>query len=64
MVDLIDNAGYATREEINSLIIPLLSNHLDDRQKISKVGNLLTKMRKLNLIKKIGTTKSAKWQKL
>lgn len=41
----------ASRHDIEVLIIDKLSEALDDKQKKSKVGNLLTKMRKLSKIK-------------
>lgn len=42
---------YASRRDIDSLIINKLSDVLSPKQKKSKVGNMLTKMRKQNLIK-------------
>ncbi|MDR2345559.1 MAG: putative DNA binding domain-containing protein [Planctomycetaceae bacterium] len=50
-----------TREEINRLLSSKLPEVLNKKQKIRKIGNLLTKMKEKKLIKKTGWSKSIKW---
>lgn len=49
----------ASRRDVEVLIIDKLSDALNEKQKKSKVGNILTKMRKLG---KIQIGKSGKWE--
>ncbi len=51
----------ATRSEINRLLEEKLSTALNQKQKNRKIGNLLQKMKKMDLIFKKGTTKSTVW---
>lgn len=51
----------ADRGAINELLLPKLSDLLSDEQKERKVGNILTKMRKQNLIVNIGSSTKSKW---
>jgi len=52
--EYIDKFGATSRSDIDTLIIPKLSDVLSDKQKKTKVGNLLTKLRKENKIQTVG----------
>jgi ATP-dependent DNA helicase RecG len=52
----------ASKKEIEALLLNKLPEVLTQKQKISKIGNLLTRMRKNKLIKNIGgSAKKSKW---
>lgn len=51
----------ATRQDINSFIYPKLPSNLSDDEKNRKVKYLLTKMRKLGIIKNIGSDTNSIW---
>jgi ATP-dependent DNA helicase RecG len=53
--------SYASRKEIEDLLLDKLSNILSQKQKLSKVGNLLTALKKENKIKNSGTYKKPVW---
>ncbi|MBU4485669.1 MAG: transcriptional regulator, partial [Candidatus Delongbacteria bacterium] len=53
IVEYLKKFGKAKRKEIDKLIIPKLSDILSDSQKKSKVGNLLTALRKEDEIKSV-----------
>ena len=61
IVDYIEKYSHATRPEIDNLLLPKLSEILDDKQKITKVGHLLTKLRKSGKIENVGTGRNSKW---
>jgi ATP-dependent DNA helicase RecG len=46
IVEYLKKFGKAKRSEIDRLVIPKLSDVLTDKQKKSKVGNLLTSLKK------------------
>jgi ATP-dependent DNA helicase RecG len=50
LLEALSDHGKLTREEIDKLLWSVLSDQLDDKQKKSKIGNLLTKLRKKKLI--------------
>jgi hypothetical protein len=54
IVEYLKKFGKAKRNEIDKLIIPKLSDVLTDKQKKSKVGNLLTALRKEDKVKLVG----------
>lgn len=54
IVEYLKKFGKAKRKEIDKLIIPKLSDILSDSQKKSKVGNLLTALKKEDKIKPVG----------
>jgi ATP-dependent DNA helicase RecG len=54
IVEYLKKFGKAKRNEIDKLIIPKLSDVLTDKQKKSKVGNLLTALKKEKMIKLVG----------
>lgn len=63
ILDYIDRYSHATRPEIDNLLLPKLSEILNDKQKVTKVGHLLTKLRKVDRIENIGAGRNSKWVK-
>lgn len=61
ILDYIDKYECATRPDIDSLLIPTLSEVLDEKQKITKIGHLLTKLRKIEKIENVGVGRYSKW---
>ena len=59
----INNHGFATREEIDKLLIGQLPNHMDEKQRKKRIENILQDMKKL-YIKNIGTRIFPKWVKI
>ena len=59
----INNHGFATREEIDKLLIGQLPNHMDEKQRKKRIENILQDMKKLS-IKNIGTRIFPKWVKI
>lgn len=61
LTDYLEKFGEANRAEINKLLLPKLSDALDDEQKISKINNLLTKWRRAELIANQGSDRVPQW---
>ena len=61
IIDYIKQFGKASRSEIDKLLLDKLSDTLDDRQKRTKVGNLLTKMRVTGQIRNHGHRGNPEW---
>ncbi len=61
LMDYLEKYQQATRKEIDALLLPKLSEALTNAQKISKLTNLLTKMRRNNKIKNIASDKKSLW---
>ncbi|NGX62004.1 MAG: hypothetical protein K940chlam9_01497 [Chlamydiae bacterium] len=61
ILNFINKYGSATREEINELILDKLPDILDNIQKTNKIGNILSKMRRKDLIKNQGSFKIPSW---
>jgi ATP-dependent DNA helicase RecG len=59
----IDNHGYATREEIDELLLDKLPEYLDDRQRKKMLDNLLQGMKK-SKIQNVGTRSFPKWTRI
>ncbi len=53
--------GSLNRNEIDELLWDKLPDVMDDKQKKSKVGNLITELRKKGLIQNAGTSKQSLW---
>lgn len=65
VLDLIDEFGSASRQEINNLIVPMLPDVLTTKQKQDKVKNLLHIMSKRDKsIVTTGWSRSARWIKV
>ena len=62
ITDYLKKFGKATRKEINDLLQNKLSDTLDYDQKMRKIGNLLTKMRRKELIKNHGSRTAPDWR--
>ncbi len=60
--DLLERAGSATREDINALLIPLLPDVLTDGQKLNKVSNLLSRLRREGSIRNTGSRTQPRWE--
>lgn len=61
VIDYLQNFDSATRKEINQLLWSKLSDALDNTQKETKIGNLLTQLRYAGQIQHIGSRKLPKW---
>lgn len=59
--DYLAKFGSANRQEIDKLLWTRLGDALDETQKQTKIGNLLTSMRVAGLITNVGTRKTPKW---
>ena len=59
----IDNHKFATREEIDILLLDKLPDYMDEKQRKKKIDNLLQEMKK-DKIENIGTRTFPKWIKL
>nr|WP_315214117.1 RNA-binding domain-containing protein [uncultured Flavobacterium sp.] len=56
----IENHGFATREEIDSLLLNNLPDYMNDKQRKKKIDNLIQEMSGL-LINNIGSKTKSKW---
>lgn len=61
-LDFIRKWGSASRKDIDSLLLGKLSDVLDETQRTSKVSNLLSGMRRRNLIVNTGARKTPRWE--
>ena len=61
LTDYLQKFGQATRQEVNQLLLPKLSEALDERQKTNKINNLLTKLRRRGIIANQGVDKAPRW---
>ena len=61
VTDFIKKFGKANREDIDKLLSGKLSDALDDGQKVKKIGNLLTKMRRSEIIANKGSRTAPEW---
>lgn len=61
LLDYLEKFGQADRQEINKLLLPKLSEALDEIQKVNKINNLLTKMRRKGLIQNKGVDSAPRW---
>ena len=61
LTDYLEKFEYATRREINQLLLPKLSDALDEQQKTNKINNLLTKLRRNGNIKNQGVDSAPRW---
>lgn len=61
VTDFIKKFGKATREDIDKLLSGKLSDALNEEQKVKKIGNLLTKMRRSEIISNKGSRTAPEW---
>lgn len=59
--DHLEKFGSASRADLDELLVPQLSQALNDVQKGNKVGNLLSKMREAGTIRNDGTRAQPRW---
>lgn len=59
--EYLEKFGNASRKEIDDLLLDKLSDALDENQKLNKIHNLLTKMRKKKKIFNDGTRGEPSW---
>lgn len=62
ITDYLGKFGEATRAEINKLLMDKLSDALGDKQKYIKVGGLLTKLRRRDVIVNTGSDTAPCWR--
>ncbi len=63
ILEYLDKFGKASRKEINELIVDQLPQILNTEQKIVKVNNLLSRMRKKGLIENSGSDRTPCWER-
>ncbi len=61
VVDYLQQWGQASAKDLRDLLVPLLPDVLDLEQKLVKVANLLSGMRKAGLIRNAGSRKIPRW---
>ncbi|MBF2052719.1 MAG: putative DNA binding domain-containing protein [Candidatus Sericytochromatia bacterium] len=61
ILDYITKFEKATRKEIDALLRPKLGDILTEEQKMNKIGNLLTSLRRSKQIKNTGSRKKPEW---
>jgi ATP-dependent DNA helicase RecG len=59
----IDNHGYATREEIDELLLNKLPEYMDIKQRKKKIHNIMQEMAKVTIIN-IGSKAKSKWVRI
>lgn len=57
----LEKFGKASRTDIDELLKDKLSDALDEEQKITKIGNLITSMRRAGKIRNTGPRKTPQW---
>ena len=62
IMDYLVKFSKASREEIDKLLLPKLSDGLNDEQKRKKIANLLTKLRRAGRIHNAGSKKAPIWR--
>lgn len=62
LMDYLEKFGQASRQEIDQLLLPKLSDALDQAQKVSKISNLLTKLRRKGDIVNTGSDRMPRWK--
>lgn len=61
LVDSLKDHGELTRQDIDILLWPVLSDQLNDAQKKAKIGNLLTKLRKKGILSNVTKGNNSIW---
>lgn len=62
ITEFLGKFGSASRKEVNDVLWDKLPELLNDQQKATKIGNLLTAMRKLGEIENNGSRKTPRWR--
>lgn len=61
VTEYLEKFGHASRTDIDGLLRDKLSDALDEKQKATKIGNLLTSMRKAGMIQNVGGRGLPRW---
>ena len=61
LTEYLEKFGEVERAEINKFLLPKLSEVLSEEQKINKISNLLTKLRRKRLIINRGSDRASRW---
>lgn len=61
VTDYIEKFGAIGRKDIEKLLLDKLSDALDEEQKLSKISNLLSAMRRASIIRNDGSRRVSKW---
>jgi len=61
IVELVARHGPVGRKEVDELLLPKLSDRMNEQQKVRKVHNLLQELRKTGMITNCGTRAEPKW---
>lgn len=61
ILDLLSRFGSANRQDIDRLLLSKLSDALDETQKETKIGSLLTSLRRAGRIRNAGSRKAPIW---
>ncbi len=62
ITDYLSKFGSATRKDIDDFLQDKLSDALDSGQKVKKIGNLLTNLRRAEVIYNAGSRTAPKWK--
>lgn len=62
LMDYLRKFGHVSRQEVDQLLLPKLSDALDPAQKGNKISNLLTKLRRKGDIVNTGSDRHPQWQ--
>lgn len=62
VTEYLEKFGHANRADIDGFLMEKLSDVLDEKQKVTKIGNLLTSMRKAGTIRNAGPRGVPCWQ--
>jgi ATP-dependent DNA helicase RecG len=61
ILELLGKFGSASRQEIDRLLAGKLSDALNDEQKLNKISNLLSNLRRAKRIRNVGSRKAPVW---
>lgn len=64
VLNALDQMGTASVAEIYKVLEGTLPAHMNEKQQVKKVSNILQSMKKENIIDVSGTGHSAKWKRL
>lgn len=60
--DFLRQYGVASRSDVDRLLLPKLSEALSEEQKVNKISNLLTKLRRTGVIRNTGGRRQPAWR--
>jgi ATP-dependent DNA helicase RecG len=62
LIEYLEKFGKASRADIDALLLDKLSDALDGDQKLNKISNLITSMRRAGEIRNAGSRKAPQWE--